>query len=209
MRIILTCVVTLLLENPGVTQVRPQPINSSTKSPISGYDRLAGQLNVLIAQTAPPRQIQDALESSLRAGLLQRGDGNRPAIRAETARTVLTNLFLLEKGLRQTSVATNTELRPPVHMSLPFGVGIEAITDPVEREEMIAYSAALKPLGELWNMHQALQAEYRRHWAKAVDAIAEPYALSPERGSELKGLLAPYAGTEFARELSRRVHLKE
>jgi hypothetical protein len=51
-------------------------------------------------------------------------------------------------------------------------------------------------------------AEYRRHWAQAVDAVAEAYSLPPERASELKSLFLRYAGYEFTTKLSQRLRFK-
>ena len=207
-KIIFAWAVVLLLGNLGMNQGHAQPSESESAAAISGYNRLAGRLSGVLAQVGPPGQIQEALESALRGGLVQeKGDGNLPAIRVATVRIVLTNLFLLEKGIRQTSVATNTSVSPPM-TAAPSGAAIADIRDPKEREEMVAYQGAVKPLMQLWNLHQALLAEYRRHWEKAVDAVAEPYGLSAERGVELKGLLLPYKGSQFAAKLGERLDFK-
>jgi hypothetical protein len=63
-----------------------------------------------------------------------------------------------------------------------------------EREEMLAYRAALKPLAQLWNLRQALEAEYGRHWEEGVD---------PKNGSSIHGITRNHTETKLLHPASR------
>jgi hypothetical protein len=205
--VLLSCLIPLLLAAPPTPEELSARRAAEIATTTASYNAKAQEFRALLAQTASPSQIEDTLNRALRASFRK---GNEPtAVDTPAVQAVLTNLFLLEKGLRVTGLATNTNLKPPLWETLPSGAAIGDIPDPAERAQMIAFRAARRALAELWNTHQHLQAEYRRHWEKAVDAVAAAYSASSDKASELKPMLRPYAEYSFARRLSKRLHLQE
>jgi hypothetical protein len=75
------------------------------------------------------------------------------------------------------------------------------------QRSIILCRAALKASGELWNLHQALQAEYSRHWDKAINLLSEAYFRPPDGNSEVKVFLASYAGFNCAIQFSNQLDI--
>jgi hypothetical protein len=178
-------------------------------SPITNYHRVAAQLNSIIAETASPKAIENALRAELRDQRLN--NMREPAwaeIRADTANKVLTNLYFLEKGLRQTSIVTNIVVKPPnFKSSVDFqSTPEDVIKDPDDREQMKAYRAALAAYAKLWNLHQALQAEYSRHSNDAINFLVDLYSKAPAADQEVRQLLMAHTNYDFSLEFSNRLY---
>jgi hypothetical protein len=179
-----------------------------TASLSTNYVRLADELNRILVQTASPKEIEEALTPLLGENPAERASQSGwSEVRAGLAHKVFTNLFLLEAGLQQTSVITNLELKPPnsEEGALVASTPDELVANSASRAQLKAYRSALEASGKLWNLHQALQAEYSRHRDRAVNLLAELYSQPPSADGEARQLLATYKNCRFATELSNRL----
>jgi len=180
---------------PYPTQPSPAEIDAS----IRRYQALTKEFTARLARSPSPKQIEADLTWSLRPEVWK----TRPDTNTLTA--VLTNLYLLEQGLRETAPVTKSALKPPHFQTRPSGAPMDVVQDPAERAEVLAYAEARHVLAELWNRHQELQAEHLRHGRDAISRVAVFYLSRSDRAPELRAWLLPYAGYEFARELSRQL----
>jgi len=201
--ILLAATVDATLLKAGDFPITPVPAEGAEST--TNYQHLAIQLNEIIAQTASPQQIRTALQAVFDTHpLYNTNNADWITIRSNMASTIFTNLVLLEVGLRQTSVETNISLTPVSLNEYVLDPG--EITDQADRQQLVACRAALKADGELWNLYQALEAEYRRHWDRAINMLVSAYSSQPAADAEIKMLLANYAGYDCALQFSNRLY---
>jgi hypothetical protein len=171
---------------------------------ITNYQHQATRINDIIVQTASPQQIETALQSVLDTNSLHNAsDADWTYIRSNMASTIFTNLALLEVGLRRTSTVTNINITPIAINE--YVVDPNEVTDTAQRQQLVACRSALKAYGELWNLHQALQAEYSRHWDRSIHLLISLYSQQPPADAEIKKLLADYAGYDFTLQFSNQL----
>lgn len=195
----------------GAEQMSNTYNSSVSSSSATNYQDMAIYLQVIISRTSDPNQLHAALSAVVDSHPLEHTDQtNWPAIRATMAQTILTNLFQLETGLRQTALAINSSLKPPEleHNSVGYLVPTpdSLITNTADREKMHAYRAALRAKSELWNLHQKLQSEYRRHWSAAINILVNAYRHKPISDTEIHRLIETYPNSECTLQFSNQLY---
>ncbi len=173
------------------------------------YQQATAQWNEIVAHTASAEEIHAALWPIIEqwwtngSPLLDTNRANWPAFRAATARTVLTNLTLLELGIRRTTFVTNIDLVPPENMwRLMDQYGsAEKIRDP----EFQAYGAASGAYGRLSRLHQGLLTERGADQDHAINALVQLYYQPPAAEAEVRQLQADFASHEFVRQFGERL----
>jgi hypothetical protein len=177
------------------------------------YVQIASRLSNIVAQTAAPEGIRAALQGVLNAQPLDRGgQADWGEFRKTTAITVLTNLTLLEDGMRQTAIINNLEAAyPGVNLSPPLGAGgddvpLEFVKDPIARRKALDYRILNGASGKLWNLHQALLAEYRLHWNATIKLLVDSYSMPPPADAEIRQLSEAFSRCSCTSEFTNQVY---
>ena len=168
---------------------------------MKAYRETTARLHRLLDQTPSPALIDQALHVAIESPIEPPGSKTR----LNSARTILTNLFILEKALQETSVATNLTVSPPQSPSTFSGASIESIKEPAEREAELAYRGARRTAAELWNLHQALMRVSLQNEEKTMNSVAQARKRGSLTRAELGELLKPYQATKFAKRLQQRL----
>ena len=179
-----------------------------TEYSIGNYNRTAAQWSNIVARVAPPDQVGAAIQAVLQERRLDdSGKADWPQLRSKAAAVVLTNLALLEAGLRLAATATNVSPEPPWHKinALQSGRPGETNRDP----EIVAYANAVATSRQFESLTRALDDIRSTYWDRGIDTVASAYSRPPPAEGEFRSLLATYAGFDCTVQLSNRLHHKQ
>ena len=189
-------------------EIPESPKSLTNQASVDSYQRLTLQIENIVSRTTNPKEIEMSLTALLaNSSIRETNRVNWADVRYSQVVGIFTYLTLLEYGLRETAAVSNITVMMPSGNFLRQGnrTSIDSVSDPDDRKQLLAYRAALRAHSQMWNLHQAFQAEYRRHWNPAIGFVADAYSRPPVDDSDLVQLLARFSAYDCSREISNRL----